>query len=106
MLVRADDDHVRVKLGPKEVARHRRSWSAGEDVHDKQHEDGMHDERGRRVASALPQALSPLGATGAKYFSTLIASRRSIRLEPVRLVLLCELFGASATASPRRPRAC
>jgi hypothetical protein len=29
VLVRADDDVVRVLLGPKEVARHVRSWSVG-----------------------------------------------------------------------------
>ncbi len=99
VLVRADDDHVRVMLGPKEIARHRRSWGTREDVNDERHEDGMREDRGRRPASALPDALAPLGVAGAKYFSTLVASRRSLRLEHVRLVLLCELFGAAATAS-------
>ncbi|HET9930164.1 MAG TPA: integrase core domain-containing protein, partial [Polyangiaceae bacterium] len=32
VLVRADDELVRVMLGPKEVARHVRSWSVREDV--------------------------------------------------------------------------
>lgn len=99
VLVRADDELVRVLLGPKEVARHRRSWSIREDVEDPRHEEGMRSERARRSATALPDALECLGDIGARYFATLAASRRSLRLEQTRLVLLCELFGASATAS-------
>jgi hypothetical protein len=59
----------------------------------------MRAERGRPAANARPDVLSALGGIGASYFSALLASRRSIRAEQVRLVLLCELFGASETAS-------
>jgi transposase len=100
VLVRANDDFVTVKLDTKEVARHRRCWLVREDIEDKGHEDGMRGDRSARSkAGALPDALSALGESGTKYFSTLLASSRSIRTEQVRLVLLCELFGASATAS-------
>jgi transposase len=100
VLVRGDDDWIRVKLGPKEVACHRRCWSVREDVEDQRHEDGMRgDKEERRAAGSLPDALSALGATGTQYFATLAASRRSIRTEHVRLVLLCELFGVNATTS-------
>jgi len=98
VLVRATDDTVRFFLSTKEVARHPRCWSVREDVYAPHHEDGMRDPSARSP-SALPDALSMLGEIGSKYFATLAASRRSIRLEQVRLVLLCELFGASATAS-------
>ena len=100
VLIRADDDWVRVILGPKETARHRRCWSIREDIEDEHHEDGMHDRSAeRRAAGALPDALSALGQVGTRYFATLAASRRSIRTEQVRLVFLCELFGTSATES-------
>jgi transposase len=99
VLVRADDEVVRVLLGPKEVACHRRSWSVGAHVRDARHERGMRDDRVRRQAGALPPALAPLGETGSRYFAALVATTRSIRAEEQRLVLLSELFGASATAS-------
>jgi len=99
VLVRADDELVRVLLGTKEVARHSRSWLIGERVRDDSHERGMREERIRRHAGALPYPLEPLGNVGARYFAALAATRRSIRNEEQRMVLLCELFGATATAS-------
>jgi transposase len=99
VLVRADDRRVRVLLGAKEVANHPRSWSVGELVSDPHHEDGMREARRRAREVGLPGTLGALGAVGEQYFALLAASRRSIRLEEQRLVLLAELFGASATAS-------
>jgi hypothetical protein len=99
VLVRADDELVRVMLGPKEVARHVRSWSVREDIENKSHEDGMRAEHDSSHAGALPDALASLGDTGVHYFASLAAPRRSIRTEQVRLVMLCELFGSRATAS-------
>lgn len=99
VLVRGDDARVRVLLGPKEVATHERSWSVGQLVTDPRHEDGMREERRRARERGLPDTLGPLGETGEKYFGLLAASRRSLRLEEERLVLLAELFGATATTS-------
>lgn len=99
VLVRANDELVRILLGPKEVARHARSWSVAETVRNEQHELGMRGERVRRHAGSLPHALEHLAEIGVRYFATLAATRRSIRTEEQRLVLLVELFGASATAS-------
>jgi transposase len=99
VLVRATDEVVRVILSTKEIARHRRCWSVHEDIVDERHEEGMRGDRNGRSAGALPSALSHLGEAGTRYFALLLASRRSIRTEQVRLVLLCELFGSSATAS-------
>lgn len=97
VLVRGDDAAVRIVLGIKEIARHRRAWTIGQDVADPRHEDGMREDRSRRVARELPPALAALGETGARYFFMLAASRRSIRTEEVRLVFLAEQFGARAT---------
>jgi hypothetical protein len=99
LLIRANDETVRMMLSSKEIARHPRCWSVREDIEAEHHEDGMRGERGRPAANALPDVLSALGEIGASYFSALLASRRSIRAEQVRLVLLSELFGASETAS-------
>ncbi len=99
VLVRANDDLVCVKLSSKEVARHPRCWSVREDIKNDRHEDGMRGDPSVRAVGGLPHALSALGEIGTKYFATLLASRRSIRTEQVRLVLLCELFSATATAS-------
>jgi len=98
VLVRATDETVHLWLSTKEVARHARCWSIREDINDERHEDGMRGD-GSRSANALPSALASLGEIGTKYFATLVASRRSIRNEQVRLVFLTELFGASATAN-------
>lgn len=99
VLVRADDRQVRVVLGTKEVAHHARSWSVGERVPNPLHEEGMREERRRARVTGLPDTLGALGVVGEKYFAILAASRRSLRLEEQRLVLLAELFGASATVS-------
>lgn len=99
VLVRADDEQVRVFLSSKEIAQHRRSWSIGEHLRNEQHERGMREQRARRVAGALPDSLELLADVGVRYFATLIGTRRSLRTEEQRLVLLVELFGASATAS-------
>ena len=98
VLVRADDSIVRVVLGPKEVARHARSWQVRDDVRDDAHELGMREVNGRRHAGVLPDALEPLAERGRRYFALLAATRRSIRHETVRLVWLVELFGERATA--------
>jgi hypothetical protein len=90
---------VRVLLSTKEVCSHVRSWSTGDLIADPRHEEGMREERRRARAGELPDALGALGATGEKYFALLGASRRSLRLEEQRLVLLAELFGATATSS-------
>lgn len=99
ILVRADDQFVRVFLGPRQVALHPRSWLVGERIRVAEHEAGLREERVRRRACELPFALEHLGEIGVRYFVTLAATRRSIRTEEQRLVLMCELFGARATAS-------
>jgi transposase len=99
VLVRANDEVVRILLGPKEVANHARSWAIAERIRDDRHERGMRDERVRRHAGTLPYTLEGLGEVGTRYFAALAATRRSIRTEEQRMVLLCELFGAQATVS-------
>jgi hypothetical protein len=99
VLVRGDDDRVRVLLGHKQVCSHTRSWSAGTLITDASHEQGMREERRRGRLGELPDALGALGPSGEKYFALLAASRRSLRLKEQRLVLLAELVGVSATTS-------
>ncbi len=99
VLVRANDDEVSVWLGPKRVAVHPRSWSAGEDIEHPSHKKGLLDMKPRGRAGALPPALIDLGEAGTTYFKLLAAGSRSIRREIIRLTLLCELFGSAETTS-------
>jgi hypothetical protein len=99
-LVRANADTVSVFLGPKQVALHRRSWKAGEDIEHPSHKEGLLERKPRAAADEqLPRALAVLGDTGQSYLQILAAGSRSIKRETVRLILLVELFGATATAA-------
>lgn len=95
--VRADDDHVRVFLGPKQVAVHPRCWDIGQDIKHDSHERGLREQKPRSAASELPHALEATGETGRRYFQVLAAGSRSVRRETLRLTLLVELFGAAVT---------
>jgi transposase len=99
VLVRGNDQMVSVFLDTKQVALHVRSWGIGDDVRDPSHRRPLEDQRPRARAGILPAALAELGESGARYFAILAAGRRSIHREAVRLVLLVELFGPSATRS-------
>ena len=98
VLVRGDDETVRVFLGTKEVARHRRSWSVGEDLEDPSHRRAAIEDK-PRASGALPPGLDGLGEIGSRYFAVYAASNRSLAREAQRLVFLVELFGESATRS-------
>lgn len=93
VVVRADDTHVDVFLGPKRVARHVRSWNIREDVEDPEHRRGLKEHKPQAKADALPHGLSHLGEDGRTYFRVLAAGKRSVRRETLRLTLLSELFG-------------
>ena len=99
VLVRANADAVSVFLGPKQVALHRRCWRAGEDIEHPSHKEGLLERKPRAAADEqLPRALAVLGDTGQSYLQIFAAGSRSIKRESVRLILLVELFGATATA--------
>jgi transposase len=99
VIVRADDDTVRVFLGTKQVAIHPRSWGVGEDIEHPSHKQGLLEQKPRAAAGALPPALAALGDTGKSYFKLLAAGTRSIHRETLRLIFLVELFGAAAVES-------
>lgn len=97
VLVRANDDQVSVYLGPKQVALHQRCWEAGQDIEHPSHRQRALEKSPKD--SALPPDLVHTGDVGREYFKALIASRRSIRRENLRLVFLCEIFGPTQTTS-------
>jgi len=99
VLVRADDDFVRVFLARKQIAIHSRSWGIGEDIEHSSHKVGLLETKPRAAAGDLPAALAALADTGRAYFKVLAAGSRSIHREITRLVFLVELFGTTATAS-------
>jgi transposase len=97
VLVRADDDAVAVFLGRKQVAAHRRSWKAGEDIEHPSHREGLLKIKPRAAAGALPPGLLGLDHTGMEYFKVFAAGGRSVQRETTRLIFLVELFGEHAT---------
>lgn len=99
VVVRGDDETVRVFLATKEIATHARSWGIGEDIELPAHRLAAIATKQRPDAAALPAALDGLGETGRNYARLFAASSRSVQREMVRIVFLVELFGSSATAS-------
>jgi transposase len=98
VVVRATDELVAIYLETKRVAIHRRCWDIGQDVKDDAHEVGLLEQKPRAALSGLPPELDGLGELGTRYFKILVAGTRSLSRETVRLTLLVELFGATATA--------
>lgn len=99
LVVRANDDHVSLWLGKKQVALHARCWSVGQTIIHPSHDQTLREEKVRATGSYLPPALVGLGEPGTRYFKLLAANSRSIHREAVRLVFLSELFGEAATAA-------
>lgn len=97
VVVRANDEYVRVFLGIKEVARHRRCWDVGQDVEEQTHRQAALEMKPGAKREALPPALRDLGESGVAYFKVLAAGSKSLQRETLRLVFLSELFGITAT---------
>jgi transposase len=97
VLTRATDDAVGIFLGRKQVAAHRRSWSAGEDIEHPSHREGLLQLKPRAAAGTLPPGLVGLGETGTEYFKIFAAGNRSVARETVRLIFLVEAFGEQVT---------
>lgn len=98
VVIRATDELVAIYLETRQVALHRRCWDIGQDVTDAAHEAGLLEQKPRATLSGLPPELASLGDLGARYFKILAAGSRSLARETVRLTLLVELFGVTATA--------
>ncbi len=98
VVVRANDEFVRVFLGPKEVARHRRCWAVGEDIEDPSHRRAALAMKPGAAGTALPPTLAALGELGQRYFKVLHAGARSLHRETTRLVFLAEVFGDASLA--------
>lgn len=99
LVVRANDDHVSLWLGRKQVALHARCWSVGDTIVHPSHENTLREQKTRANASYVPPALAGLGEIGTRYFKLLSANSRSLQREAVRLVFLSELFGEPETAA-------
>jgi len=99
VVVRANDDVVRVFLGPKEIARHARCWDVHRDIEDPSHRQAALEMKPGAQPNVLPSGLASLGEIGCRYFKVATAGTKSVQRESIRIVFLVELFGASATAS-------
>ena len=76
VVIRGNDHDVRVFLGPKSIATHKRSWDTGADVEDPAHPRALREFRRAQPKDAL---LERFGDVGAAYFDVLSAGRRSLR---------------------------
>jgi transposase len=99
VLIRGTDHNVSVFLGDKHIATHSRCWDSNRDVEDPVHREVAMATKPRAGGNTLPVALIGLGAVGLQYFKILAAGARSLQRETVRLTLMVELFGESATAA-------
>jgi transposase len=97
VVVRATDELVAIYLETQRVAVHRRCWDVGQDIKDDAHEAGLLEQKPRASLAGLPPELAALGELGTRYFKILAAGTRSLTRETVRLTLLVELFGSTAT---------
>jgi transposase len=95
LLLRACDDRVRVFLGPKEVACHRRSWSVHQDIEDPSHRLAALAQKIGET-KRLPPVLSVLGEAGMQYAKILGSGTRSVSRELRRMIFLVEVFGPGA----------
>lgn len=99
VVVRANDEAVAIYLGPKQMARHHRSFGVGEDIEHPAHREEALALKPRAALGAIPPILSGLGEVGETYFKNLAVGHRSLQRETARLVFFVELFGAKATTS-------
>lgn len=94
--IRGTDDRVRIFIGPKCVAEHQRCWDTGVDIENPAHPRDLREFRKAKPKDALVERF---GDTGAAYFDTLSAGRRSLKRELLRLTYLAELFTTRQTRS-------
>lgn len=97
VVIRGDEQRVRICLGEKTIAEHARSWGVAEDIKNYEHEEGLLEKKPKARMGELPPDLAALNDVGVQYFKILYASSRSVGREQRRLVFLCETFGADAT---------
>jgi transposase len=99
VLIRGNDTAVRIFLGPKEVAFHRRSWDIRGDLEHPSHRRAALETKPRATGGVLPTGLAGLGEVGREYFKVVAAGSGSINREIVRITFLAELFEDAPTAS-------
>lgn len=97
VVVRADDERVRIFLGPKEVASHARSWKVHDDIEDPAHRQAALELKPGARRDGLPPVLKGMGAVAERYFKIAAAGTKSLHRETVRLVFMAEVFGVSVT---------
>jgi hypothetical protein len=98
VVVRANDDRVRIFLGEKEVASHARCWSVGEDIEAPAHRAQALELKPGADRDGLPVILQRMGDVSARYFKVATAGTKSLFREKTRLVFFAEVFGPNETA--------
>lgn len=96
--VRANEEWVRIFLGPKEVAAHPRCWRAGEDLELPTHRAAALKLKPGASRDGLPPVLLKMGDVAKQYFKVAAAGTKSLHRETVRLVFFAEVYGVAVTA--------
>lgn len=98
LVVRANDDWVRVMLGTKQVAAHPRSWLTGVDLELPAHRAAALEMKPGASRDGLPPILLRMGEVATRYFKVAAAGTKSLHRETVRLVFFAEVYGSTETA--------
>jgi transposase len=98
VVVRANQDRVRIFLGPKQVAEHPRCWLVGEDCELPAHREAALKLKPGATREGLPPVLLKMGAVASSYFKVAAAGTKSLHRETVRLVFFAEVYGVPETA--------
>jgi hypothetical protein len=98
VVVRADDEWVRIFLATKEIAAHHRCWGVGEDVEAPSHRAQALEVKPGADRDGLPPVLQRMGEVATRYFKVATAGTKSLFREKVRLVFFAEVFGPAETA--------
>ena len=98
VVVRANDEQVRIFLGTKEIAAHWRCWGVGEDIEAPSHRAQALELKPGADRDGLPTILQRMGDVTTRYFKVATAGTKSLFREKTRLVFFAEVFGPEETA--------
>jgi hypothetical protein len=91
--VRADDDHVRICYGPKQVAHHARCYLRGQTIANQAHQQGLEQIKPGAAQAWPVAAVEAFGPETRRYLELLTAGTRSLRAELRELLCLGTVYG-------------
>ena len=96
LLVRADDEQVRIHYGERCIAHHRRCYRKGQDIVNPAHEQGLREHKAAASRSWEVETVRSYGPHSRRYLEILQAGTRSLRSELRELLCLATVYGTEA----------